>query len=118
MRPISRVHRLVYGMGQSAHRHRHRISSDDQLIQIQSTSSIAEMSSSSNVGISSSSSSSSKMASPSLISLWMRPANLTGSWSEKPEVNSDVSNSNHTKSLIVLSDGSVVNRSFSVDTMG
>merc|ERR1719266_3074433 len=85
---------------------------------ISSSSSSSSSLSSSATGMSSSSSSSSKMASPSLMSLWMRPANLTGSWSEKPEVNSDVSNSNHTKSLMVLSEGSDVNRSSSVDTMG
>mmetsp|Transcript_879 Transcript_879/g.1288 ORF Transcript_879/g.1288 Transcript_879/m.1288 type:complete len:206 (-) Transcript_879:252-869(-) len=57
------------------------------------------------------------MANPNLINLWMRPANLTGSSKAKPEVNNAVSNNSHTKSLIVLSDGSVVNRCFSVEMM-
>merc|ERR1711934_828367 len=55
------------------------------------------------------------MLKPSLIMRWMRPANLTGSSNEKPDVNNDVSNNNHTKSLMVLSEGSVVNLCFNVD---
>merc|ERR1712228_94031 len=89
----------------------------------QSTSSILEASSaapstSSSGGRSSSSpkpSSSSSMLKPSLIILWIRPANCVGSSKLNPEVSKEVSNNSQIKSLTVLSDLSAAAFFFSSD---
>merc|ERR1712137_1230321 len=83
-----------------------------EVLRAQSTSSILEASSaapstSSRGGRSSSSpkpSSSSSMLKPSLIILWIRPANCVGSSRLKPDVSKDVSKRSQIRSLTVLSD--------------